>query len=162
MVTSFDWTTYGEGQSALFAGRPGDRWKQIQPNAVIANQVAKQTALNALLRRPMDVATLGAKTFLHYWNFKHIRRQARVELGKALNNWPNKKTWDVATHFHLSPPLPREAKTIHACCNDTLCVHSHTITWSCYHLSFVSVLYFSCPRGMFLCFFSIAGFSLEP
>ena len=88
-----------------------DRWKQIQPNAVIANQVAKQTALNALLRRPMDVATLGAKTFLHYWNFKHIRRQARVELGKALNNWPNKKTWDVATHFHLSPPLPREAKT---------------------------------------------------
>jgi hypothetical protein len=64
-----------------------------------------------LLRRPKDVATLGAKTFLHYWNFKHIRRQAKVELGKALNNWPNKKTWDVATHFHLSPPLPREAKT---------------------------------------------------
>lgn len=86
-----------------------DRWKQIEPNAAIADQVAKQAALNALLRRPMDVVTLGAKTFLHYWNFEHIRRQAKVELGKALNNWPKERTWRVATHFHLSPPLPQEA-----------------------------------------------------
>jgi len=87
-----------------------DQWKQIEPNAAISDQVAKQTALNALLRRPMDVVTLGAKTFLHYWNFEHIRRQAKVELGKTLNNWPKKRTWGVATHFHLSPPLPQDAK----------------------------------------------------
>jgi len=87
-----------------------DRWKQIEPNAAISDQVAKQAALNALLRRPMDVVTLGAKTFLHYWNFEHIHRQAKVELGKALNNWPRKRTWAVATHFHLSLPLPQEAK----------------------------------------------------
>jgi hypothetical protein len=88
-----------------------DRWKHIEPNAAISDQVAKQTALNALLRRPMGVVTLGFKTFLHYWNFEHIRRQTRIELGKALNNWPKKETWDVATHFHLSPPLPQEVKT---------------------------------------------------
>ena len=87
------------------------RWKQIEPNAAISEQVAKQTALNVLLRRPMDIVTLGLKTFLHYWNFEHIRRQAKVELGKARNNWPNNKTWHVVTHFHLLPPLPQEAKT---------------------------------------------------
>ena len=87
------------------------RWKQIQPNAAIANQVAKQTALNALLRRPMDVVTLGAKTFLATGiSSASIGRQS-VELGKARNNWPEKRTWDVATHFHLSPPPPRDAKT---------------------------------------------------
>jgi len=78
---------------------------------MVSNQVAKQTALNALLRRPLDVVSLGAKTFLHYWNFKHIRRQAKVELGKTRNNWPKKKKWNVATHFHLVPPTARETKT---------------------------------------------------
>lgn len=86
------------------------RWKQIQPNAAIANQVATQTALTALLRRPIGVVTLGAKTFLGYWDFKRIDRQARLELGKALNNWPEKRMWNVTTHFHLSPPPPGDAK----------------------------------------------------
>ena len=98
-------------ESQLYSpGGLADRWKQIEPNAPISDQVAKQTALNALLRDPMGVVTLGAKTFLHYWNFEHIRREAKRELAKGLNNWPNKKTWGVATHFHLSPPLPRDAK----------------------------------------------------
>lgn len=87
------------------------RWKQIEPNDVVSNQVAKQTALNALLRRPLDVVSLGAKTFLRYWNFKHIRRQAKVELGKTRNNWSENKKWNVATRFHLVPPSAREAKT---------------------------------------------------
>ena len=98
-------------ESQLYSpGGLADRWKQIEPNAPISDQVAKQTALNALLRRPMGVVTLGAKTFLHYWNFEHIRREAKRELGKALNNWTNKRTWNLATHFHLSPPLPGDAK----------------------------------------------------
>ena len=87
-----------------------DRWKQIEPNAAISNQVAKQTALHALWRCPLGVATLGAKTFLGYWDFKRIHRQAKHELGKALNNWPKKRIWNVATHFRLSPPPPRDAK----------------------------------------------------
>jgi hypothetical protein len=88
------------------SGGLAHQWKRIETNASISDQIAKQTALNALLHRPMGVVTLGAKTFLHYWNFEHIRRQAKVELGKERNNWPNKRTWDAATHFHLSPPLP--------------------------------------------------------
>ena len=89
------------------------QWKRIEPNAFISDQVAKQTALNALLHRPMGVVTLGAKTFLHYWNFEHIRRQAKVELGKAdwPNNWPEGMTSALATHFRLSPPPPGDRKT---------------------------------------------------
>ena len=87
------------------------RWKQIEPNDAIANQVAKQTALNALLHRPIGVVTLGAKTFLSYWDFKRLNRQAKRELGKALNNWPKKTPWNVAPRFHLSPPTARENKT---------------------------------------------------
>ena len=90
-------------------GGLADRWKQIEPNEMVSNEVAKQTALNALLRRPLDVISLGAKTFLHYWNFKHIHRQAKVELGKMRNNWPKEKM--IAAHFHLKPPSAREART---------------------------------------------------
>jgi hypothetical protein len=92
-------------------GGLADRWKQIEPNDTVSNQVARQTALNALLRRPLDVLSLGGKTFLHYWNFEHIRTRARTELGKARNNWPKKENWNLATHFRLVPPSARENKT---------------------------------------------------
>jgi len=88
-----------------------DRWRKIESNTAVSNQVAKQTALNAVLRRPQDIVTLGAKTFLHYWNFKHIRRQAKIELGKVGNNWPKKENWNIAARFHLQPPSARENKT---------------------------------------------------
>ncbi|HZR06416.1 MAG TPA: hypothetical protein VFA61_11380 [Candidatus Udaeobacter sp.] len=87
------------------------RWSQIESNEAVLNQVANQTALNVLLRRPQDIVTLGAKTFLHYWNFKHIRGQAKVELGKAGNNWPKNEKWRIGARFHLQPPSARENKT---------------------------------------------------
>jgi hypothetical protein len=85
------------------------RWKQIEPNAATANQVARQTALNALLRRPMDVALLGAKTFLGYWDFRQIHRELKVELGIG-RDLPEKFTSQLAVHFRLSLPQHREAK----------------------------------------------------
>jgi hypothetical protein len=88
-----------------------DRWKQIERDPAVSNQVARQTALNALLHRPMDVITLGAKTFLRYWDFKHIRGKAKLELGKKGNNWPKKEKWNLATHFRLQPPSTRDART---------------------------------------------------
>ena len=36
---------------------------------------------------------LGVKTFLGYWDFSRIHRQAWGELGKAPNNWA-KKRWN--------------------------------------------------------------------
>lgn len=79
------------------------RWKQIEPNAAVANQVAKQTALHALWRRPLDVAMLGVKTFLGYWDFSQIHRQAKVELGIG-RDLSEQITSNLAAHFRLSPP----------------------------------------------------------
>lgn len=86
-----------------------DRWKHIEPNAAIANEVAKQTALHALLRRPMGVATLGAKTFLGYWDFRQIHKQAQAELGIG-RDLPENVTSNLAAHFRLSPPRRGDAK----------------------------------------------------
>jgi hypothetical protein len=86
------------------------QWKRIEPNAAISDQVAKQTALHALWRRPLDVATLGAKTFLGYWDFKRMHRQAKLELGKELNNWPKKSVWHVGARFGLSSPPTGDAE----------------------------------------------------
>jgi hypothetical protein len=90
------------------------RWRQLEPNDAISNRVAEQTALHALLCRPLDVAMLGVKTFSDYWDFRRSYRQANIELGKAgdrPNNWPDAMTSALAAHFHLSPPPPTDAKT---------------------------------------------------
>jgi hypothetical protein len=83
-----------------------DRWKEIEPNRVIANDVAKQTATHAMLRRPFSVVMLGVQTFLGYWDFNQIYKQANIELGKAVrpNNWPEGMTSVLAERFRLSPP----------------------------------------------------------
>ena len=86
------------------------RWKQIEPNHAIANKVAKKTALHALLRRPQDVAMLGVKTFLGYWDFSKIHREANFELGKRPNNWPEGMTSVLAERFRLSPPPQEDTK----------------------------------------------------
>jgi hypothetical protein len=88
------------------------RWKQIEPNANIANDVAKQTALHVMLHRPISVAVLGVKTFSGYWNFGQIYKQANIELGKAdrPNNWPPGMTSALVAHFRLPPPPPEDTK----------------------------------------------------
>jgi len=93
--------------------RPGylaARWKQIEPKAAISDRVAKETALRALWRSPMSIATLGAKTFLGYWDFNSVHRHAKNDLGKAGNNWPKTREWTLGSHFGLSPPQPGDAK----------------------------------------------------
>ena len=89
------------------------RWKQIEPNAIIANDVAKQTASHAMLRRPLSVVMLGVKTFLGYWDFNQIYREANIELGKGVqpNNWPEGMTSVLAARFRLSPPPQTETKS---------------------------------------------------
>lgn len=88
------------------------RWKQIEPNARIANDVANKTALHAMLHRPISVAILGLKTFLGYWDFDQIHRAANIELGKAArrNNWPEGMTSALAANFRLLPPSDDDSK----------------------------------------------------
>ena len=92
-------------------GHLAARWRQIEPKGAVSDQVAKQTALHALRRSPMSIAMLGAKTFLGYWDFSRLHRHAKRDLGKMGNNWPKTKTWNVGSHFRLSPPQPGDAET---------------------------------------------------
>jgi hypothetical protein len=86
------------------------RWKRIEPNAAISDRVAKQTALHALRRNPMSIAMLGAKTFFGYWDFNRVHRRAKSDLGKAGNNWPKTRAWDVGSYFNLRPPQSGDSK----------------------------------------------------
>jgi hypothetical protein len=101
---------WGREAQLYWPGCLADRWQQIEPKAAISDQVAKQTALNALRRSPTSVATLGAKTFFGYWDFNRVHEQAKYDLGKAGNNWPKTRRWNLASHFRLSPPAPGDTK----------------------------------------------------
>lgn len=58
-----------------------DRWTKIETNTARANQIAKQTALNAFRRDPLKVFGLAWRTFIAYWNVKELQDYARIDLG---------------------------------------------------------------------------------
>lgn len=57
------------------------RWHELEPNPVRANQIAKQTALRALGRNPVEIMRIAGKTFLGYWDIPSIRSYAKYDLG---------------------------------------------------------------------------------
>jgi hypothetical protein len=58
-----------------------DRWKKIEKNFSKGNLVAKQTAMNALRHRPLQIIDLALKTYLGYWQIQAIQQYARSDLG---------------------------------------------------------------------------------
>ena len=58
-----------------------DRWQEVEPDGPRANQIAKETALRALRRNPLQVLHLAARTFAQYWNLKDLRHYASIDLG---------------------------------------------------------------------------------
>ena len=89
------------------------RWKEIEPDLAISNRVAKQTALHALIRRPLDVAALGVKTFWSYWNFHEIHKEAKYELGQAGPDLPESITSELARRYHFAAqPLDAKRPTL--------------------------------------------------
>ena len=57
------------------------RWQQIEFDTTRASDVAKETALRALRRNPLQVLGLAARTFAQYWNLKDLRHYATIDLG---------------------------------------------------------------------------------
>jgi len=95
--------------SQLFSkGYLVDRWKKAASDLAVADQVAKQTALHALSRRPIEIFSLGWKTFLGYFDRHQIHRQAKSDLGKT--DWPKPIARIMAKRLHLAPPAHGEAK----------------------------------------------------
>jgi hypothetical protein len=134
--------------SQLYA--PGylvDQWKNIEPNLAIQNQVAKKTALHALLHRPVSVLKLGAKAFLRHWDLRLMHTSAKADLEITF-------PWDslmqkYAARFHMTPPRRDEAKT------HTLLQRYQLIAQPYYYLVLLSP--FACG---YLLFFAREGYRL--
>ena len=80
-----------------------DRWGEVEKDAGRFHQVAKQTALNALRRNPLQVFGLGWRTFSAYWNLKDLRDYARHDLGHV--DLTPDLVVSLAERFHYSTGL---------------------------------------------------------
>lgn len=80
-----------------------DRWTKIETNSARANEVAKETALNALQRDPLGVLGLAFKTFISYWNVKELKENARIDLGHVDLKPPSAAI--LAERFHFAADL---------------------------------------------------------
>jgi hypothetical protein len=77
-----------------------DRWQQAEPDTPDASQIAKETALRALRRAPLQVLGLAAQTFAQYWNLKDLRSYASIDLGHHDLTLEQRNL--LAEHFHFS------------------------------------------------------------
>lgn len=57
------------------------RWQQIEFDTTRASDIAKETALRALRRNPLQVLGLAMRTFGQYWNLKDLQHYATIDLG---------------------------------------------------------------------------------
>ena len=58
-----------------------DRWRKIEKNPRKKDRVARETAINALRRRPLEIVGLTLKTYMGYWGIGPIQWYARMDLG---------------------------------------------------------------------------------
>jgi hypothetical protein len=63
-----------------------DRWREIEKDPRKNDRVARETAINALRRRPWEIVGLAVETYMGYWNPGSIQRYARTDLGYAKMN----------------------------------------------------------------------------
>jgi hypothetical protein len=57
-----------------------DRWSKIEKNTRKRDRVARETAMNALRRRPLQIVDLTVKTYLGYCGIASIQWYARRDL----------------------------------------------------------------------------------
>ena len=63
-----------------------DRWREIEKDPQKNDRVARETAINALRHRPLEIVGLAVKTYMGYCNPGSIRWYARTDLGYAKLN----------------------------------------------------------------------------
>jgi hypothetical protein len=59
------------------------RWREIEKDRRTSEHVTRETAINALRRRPLAIVGLTVQTYMEYWNPTLIRLYARSDLGYA-------------------------------------------------------------------------------
>ena len=60
-----------------------DRWREIESDRRTNDRVARDTAINALRHRPLEIVALAVKTYMQYWYPGSIWRYALTDLGYA-------------------------------------------------------------------------------
>jgi hypothetical protein len=60
-----------------------DRWREIERDYRTNDRVARETAINALRHRPLEIVALAVRTYMQYWYPGSIWRYARSDLGYA-------------------------------------------------------------------------------
>jgi hypothetical protein len=78
------------------------RWLELEPDAVKAGQVAKGTALRALIRNPLEIIAIAGKTFCSYWDIPFIKYCAHIDLGHV--NLSADQVTLLAQKFHQDLP----------------------------------------------------------
>jgi hypothetical protein len=61
-----------------------DRWTKIEKNRRKRERIARETAMNALHRRPLQIAELAVRTYLGYWSVGSVQGYAREDLGNGV------------------------------------------------------------------------------
>jgi hypothetical protein len=57
------------------------RWHEIEKDPRTNDRVSRETAINALRRRPLAILGLTKQTYMEYWDARVIQRFARTDLG---------------------------------------------------------------------------------
>jgi hypothetical protein len=57
------------------------RWREIEEDRRTSERVTRETAMNALRRRPLVIVGLAALTYMEYWDLRLIWKYARSDLG---------------------------------------------------------------------------------
>jgi hypothetical protein len=89
-----------------------DRWCRLEPNAVKANRIAKQTALRTLEHHPAEVGLLAWRSYADYWGVGAMKHYARLDL--EMGSLTQAEVAELASRFHqaiTSPNLAAEPVT---------------------------------------------------
>ena len=84
-----------------------DRWREIEKDRRKNDRVARETAINALRRRPLEIVGLAVQTYMGYWNPGSIWRYARNDLGYGKLNDDQIKMFAEKFGFQTVQHLPR-------------------------------------------------------
>lgn len=57
------------------------RWDEIESDGPTNERVTRETAMNALRRRPLQIVALTVQTYMEYWNLRLIWKYSRSDLG---------------------------------------------------------------------------------
>jgi hypothetical protein len=88
------------------------RWREIEKNRRKSDRIARETAMNALRRRPLEIVGLTVKTYMGYWNLASIRWYARTDLGYGELSDDQIKMFAEKFGFQTVKQLPAEPSSL--------------------------------------------------